>query len=61
MEVISDEERARRIREIANQVGVDNDPASFERAFVAVAKGMRKRDREDGSPKGKAEPSKEGR
>lgn len=41
-EVLSDAERAKRIREAANQAVVDNDPASFERAFDAVAIGVHK-------------------
>jgi len=33
---LTDAERAERIRETAREVGTDNDPASFERAFRAV-------------------------
>ena len=33
-----DKDRAKRIREAAQEAGVDNDPASFERAFAAVAR-----------------------
>ena len=33
---LTDAERAKRIREIAREVGTDNDPASFERAFEKV-------------------------
>ncbi len=36
-ELLSDDERAKRIREAAQQAEVDNDPASFERAFAVVA------------------------
>ena len=35
---LTDAERAKRIRETAREVGTDNDPASFERAFAAVVK-----------------------
>ena len=41
-EVLSDDERANRVRDAANQSEVDNDPASFERAFAAVARGVHK-------------------
>lgn len=41
-QVLSDDERAKRIRETAREHGTDNDPASFERAFAAVARGSRK-------------------
>jgi hypothetical protein len=34
---LSDTERAKRIRETARETGTDNDPASFDRAFEAVA------------------------
>jgi hypothetical protein len=53
--------RAKRIREAAREHETDNNPASFERAFAAVAKGVRKLDREDGAPKGEAKRSKETR
>jgi hypothetical protein len=33
---ISDVERAKRIREIAREIGTDNDPKSLERAFKNV-------------------------
>jgi hypothetical protein len=39
---IADAERAKRIRETAREIGTDNDPASFERAFSAVAKAPKK-------------------
>ena len=39
---LTDAERAKRIREVAREVGTDNDPASFERAFAAVVKAPRK-------------------
>jgi hypothetical protein len=35
---ISDNERVKRIRESAREHETSNDPASFERAFAAVAK-----------------------
>jgi hypothetical protein len=35
---ISDAERAKRIREAAREHETDNDPASFERVFAAVAR-----------------------
>ena len=41
-EIISDAERAARINRAAYQAEVDNDPASFERAFSAVARGGQK-------------------
>jgi hypothetical protein len=33
---LTDEERAKRIRETAREIGTDNDPAAFERAFGKV-------------------------
>jgi len=39
---LSDSERARRIREAAREHETDNDPASFERAFAAVSRGVHK-------------------
>lgn len=30
---LTDEERAKRMRALARDVGTDNDPASFDRAF----------------------------
>ncbi len=38
----TDEDRAKRIREAARELGTDNDPKSFERAFVAVVRGAQK-------------------
>lgn len=38
---LTDAERARRIRETAREVGTDNDPKSFERAFEAVARAQK--------------------
>jgi hypothetical protein len=35
---ITDEERAKRIAEAARELGTDNDPASFDRAFAKVVK-----------------------
>ena len=35
---LSDEERAKRIRETAREIGTDNDPKAFERAFAMVVK-----------------------
>jgi hypothetical protein len=35
-------ERTKRIREAAREHKTDNDPASFERAFAAVARGAHK-------------------
>jgi hypothetical protein len=34
--VLTDAERAKRIRETAREIGTDNDPKSFERAFKRV-------------------------
>jgi len=34
--IISDEERATRIRETAKEIGTSNDPKDFERAFRSV-------------------------
>jgi hypothetical protein len=34
--ILTDAERAKRIREAAREHGTDNDPASFERAFEKV-------------------------
>jgi hypothetical protein len=38
----TDEDRAKRIRDAARELGTDNDPKSFERAFAAVARGSQK-------------------
>lgn len=38
----ADSDRAKRIREAAREHETDNDPASFERAFAAVARGAQK-------------------
>jgi hypothetical protein len=54
-------ERLKRIRDAAREHETDNDPASFERAFAAVAKGGRKPDRKDGAPRGEAKQTKETR
>jgi hypothetical protein len=37
-ETLSDAERAKRIRETAREIGTDNDPKSFERAFITVVR-----------------------
>ena len=34
--IISDEERATRIRETAKEIGTSNDPKDFERAFAKI-------------------------
>jgi hypothetical protein len=39
---LSDAERAKRIRDAARDHETSNDPASFERAFAAVARGAQK-------------------
>jgi hypothetical protein len=41
--ILTDAERAKRIRETAREIGTDNDPESLERAFgkVARSKGAR--------------------
>ncbi len=39
---LTDAERAKRIREAAGKHETSNDPDSFERAFAAVATGVRK-------------------
>jgi len=35
--VLTDEERAKRIRETADEIGTSNNPEDFERAFGKVA------------------------
>jgi hypothetical protein len=35
---LTDAERAKRIRETAREIGTDNDPASFDRAFEKVVR-----------------------
>jgi hypothetical protein len=35
---LTDAERAKRIREIAREIGTDNDPESLERAFKKVVR-----------------------
>ncbi len=37
-EALTDEERARRIRDLATESGTSDDPAAFERAFKKVVK-----------------------
>jgi|SRR5271166_872070 len=44
--LLPDNERAKRIRELAREAETDNDPASFERAFERVAQ----RARQTGGP-----------
>jgi hypothetical protein len=39
---VTDAERAKRIRDAAREAETSNDPASFERALAAVAKGIKK-------------------
>jgi hypothetical protein len=39
---LTDEERAKRIRETARQIGTDNDPGAMERAFAKVVKPEKK-------------------
>ena len=39
---LANSERSKRIREAAREHEMDNDPASFERAFAAVAHGAHK-------------------
>jgi hypothetical protein len=39
---VTDAERAKRIRDAARDHETSNDPASFERAFAAVARGAQK-------------------
>lgn len=52
-EVLSDDERAKRILDMAREAAVDNDPASFERAFASVARGAHKpKKREQGKSNG---------
>lgn len=36
--VLTDAERAKRIRKTAHEIETDNDPKAFERAFVKVVK-----------------------
>jgi hypothetical protein len=36
--ILSDAERAKRIRETAREIGTDNDPESLERAFKKVVR-----------------------
>jgi hypothetical protein len=40
--VMPDSERAKRIRKTAREVETSNDPADFEHAFAALAKGVQK-------------------
>ena len=35
---LTDVERAKRIRETAREIGTDNDPASFDRAFEKIVR-----------------------
>ena len=35
---MTDAERAKRIRETAREIGIDNDPASFDRAVKKVVR-----------------------
>jgi hypothetical protein len=36
--ILTDEERAKRIRETAREIGADNDPKALERAFNSVVR-----------------------
>jgi hypothetical protein len=40
--ITTEKERAKRIRDAAREHETDNDPASFDRAFAAVARGAQK-------------------
>jgi hypothetical protein len=51
-ETISDDERTKRILDASYQVKVDDDPASFERVFAAVARAARKPGNLDKEKKG---------
>jgi hypothetical protein len=48
---ITDTQRARRIRDAAREHGTDDNPASFERAFAAVARGVHKPKKQDSGKK----------
>lgn len=48
---IGDDERAKRIRDAAQDAQTDNDPASFERAFAAVERGIRKPKKQESEKK----------
>ena len=37
---LTDEERARRIRDLAAEAGTSNDPSTFDRAFAKVVRGQ---------------------
>lgn len=39
---LTDEERAKRIQDAAREVGTNNDPDAFDRAFRKVMKGGKK-------------------
>jgi hypothetical protein len=36
--ILTDAERAKRMRDLAREAGTDNDPASFDRAFDRVVR-----------------------
>jgi hypothetical protein len=59
--MLTNAERAKRLREAAREHETDNDPASFERAFDAVTRSAGKSNREDGAPEGEAKPIRETR
>jgi hypothetical protein len=44
---VTDAERAKRIREAARDHETNNDPASFERAFASVSRGIQKKKSEE--------------
>ncbi len=44
---LTDAERAKRMRALGREADVDNDPASFERAFAAVVKTPQKPERRE--------------
>jgi hypothetical protein len=58
---LTEDERAKRIREAAREHETDNEPASFERAFDAVTHRARKPNREDRASHSDAKPTKETR
>lgn len=48
---LTDDERARRIRELAEAAGTSDDPAAFDRALTRVVRGEAERPRNGGQVK----------
>lgn len=48
---MTDAERAERIRETAREIGTDNDPGSFDRAFAKIVQPLKQPAKTDATKK----------